>query len=78
MVVSEGDGLIDGPFPTDPVKEEFGYQTQEALDPSEPPETVSIIGVFLQTKPDLEAVTAVGAEGGVQAEHSVMLPQDPD
>jgi hypothetical protein len=80
-VVEEGDTAIEAPVPTDPVCDEFGYHTQEAPAPSEPPDTVSVLEFPEQIGTAPEMVIAVGGEdapgGAEQLRHCVPL-QTPD
>ena len=80
-MVEEGDTTIEVPVAMAPLWDEFAYHTQEALAPSEPPDTVSVLEVPEQTGVAPVIVMPVGGEDapGVveQLRHWVPL-QTPD
>jgi hypothetical protein len=81
-VVDEGDTVIESPVPMEPLWAEFGYHTQEAPAPSDPPDKVSVLEIPEQivAPPDNEIpVGGVDAPGDpVQLRHCVPLLQTPD
>ena len=80
-MVEEGDTTIEVPVPMAPLCDGLVYHTQEALAPSEPPDTVSVREVPEQIVVAPVIVMPVGAAeapgGAVQLRHCVPL-QEPD